>query len=169
VSKAIYTDPATGDLHVIHRVYSRSNDANEDDASFFAREVARNHPGVSFFIVDSQDRAVEAFFTDRYFRNAWCEKDGKAAVDMVKARTCHMERIRSKRNKEIAKLDVPFMKALEDGDVVEQNRIKDLKQSLRNIPQTIGLSSARTPDQLKALWPTELPEWVTGDQDNEVP
>ena len=31
------------------------------------------------------------------------------------------------------------------------------REALRQIPQTIDLDSARTPDELDAIWPAELP------------
>lgn len=86
--------------------------------------------------------------SDRTFRNAWKED---LTVDMVKARTIHMDRIRVVRDKELEKLDIETLKGK---DVQAQ------KQKLRDIPQTFDLSVATTPNELKALWPTELPKPV---------
>jgi hypothetical protein len=94
---------------------------------------------------------------DRYFRDC-CEDDGTAiVVNMVKARDIHLSRIREVRNAELKKLDVPFMRALEDGNVGEQERITGLKTRLRDIPQTIDLESAGSPEDLKAVWSDDLP------------
>ena len=78
-------------------------------------------------------------------------------VNMAKARGIHMDRIRQVRNKELANLDIPFMKALEDEDMDVQATIKAKKQELRNIPQTFDLTTD-TPEQLKELWPEGLPK-----------
>lgn len=86
---------------------------------------------------------------DRTFRDAWKIEGGKPAVDMSKARTIHMDRIRKVRDRELAKLDVEQLKGR---DVAAQ------KQKLRDIPQTFDLTVAATPDELKALWPAELPK-----------
>jgi len=91
-----------------------------------------------------------------YFFEAW-EWDGAAVtVNMTKARTIHIEQIRAARNKDLAALDVPFMRAVETDNASDQATIATNKQSLRDIPATFDLSSAGTPDELKALWPSGL-------------
>ena len=76
-------------------------------------------------------------------------------VNMTKARTIHMDKIRLVRNKQLADLDVPFMRAMETGDANELARIASEKQALRDIPQTLDLTTD-TPEELKAIWPIEL-------------
>ena len=96
---------------------------------------------------------------DRYFRDALIWDDtapNKCRCDMSLSRGIHMGQIRRVRDQELAKLDVPFMKALEAGDAAEQQRIAALKRELRDIPQTFDLSRFRTPATLKAAWPTRL-------------
>ena len=91
--------------------------------------------------------------TDRTFRDAWCRGDGKSIdVDMPKARTIHMGRIRQVRDAELARLDIEQLKG---NDVAAQ------KQKLRDIPQTFDLTVAATPGELKALWPADLPTTVS--------
>jgi hypothetical protein len=77
-------------------------------------------------------------------------------VNMSKARGIHMDKIRSVRNKQLADLDVAFMRAVETGDASEQARVASEKQALRDIPQTLDLTTD-TPEELKAIWPVELP------------
>ena len=77
-------------------------------------------------------------------------------VNMAKARGIQMDKIREVRNKELAALDIPFMKALEDGDTDSQATIKTKKQILRDIPQTFDLTTD-TPEELKNKWPDSLP------------
>ena len=77
-------------------------------------------------------------------------------VNMPKARGIHMDKIRLVRNKQLADLDVAFMRAVETGDASEQARVASEKQALRDIPQTLDLTTD-TPEELKAIWPVELP------------
>ncbi len=92
---------------------------------------------------------------------AWeMDVDGRPKVNMPKARAIQMDYIRVMRDAELVKFDVPFMRAVEAGDVVEQTRIATLRQTLRDIPQAFSLSSYTTPETLKAAWPTELPQRI---------
>jgi hypothetical protein len=128
----------------------------------------------AFYLVEEADQ--QARLTDccgNYFRwpvaadtngrrdgklGAWeMDTNGRPKVNMAKARVIHMDRIRQDRNTELAKLDVPFMQALEAADTAEQQRIASLKQEMRDIPQTFDLSRFLTATTLKAAWPTVLP------------
>ena len=66
-----------------------------------------------------------------------------------------MDAIRVVRNAELAAKDITFMRAVEAGDASEQARIASEKQVLRDIPQTLDLTTD-TPEELKAIWPIEL-------------
>lgn len=85
--------------------------------------------------------------TDRTFRGAWshCPKK-KIRVDMDKARDIHMSRIREARNTKLAELD-----KRKYGPEFDAHR-----QKLRDLPQTLDLSKAKTPEELKTLWPDDL-------------
>ena len=78
-------------------------------------------------------------------------------INMAKACGIQMDKIRVVRNKELDALDVPFMKAIEDGDTAAQATIKTKKQALRDIPQTFDLTTD-TADELKQKWPEGLPK-----------
>jgi len=91
---------------------------------------------------------------DWYFRDAW--RDVDFTVDMEKARAIHLANIRSVRNAELEKLDIPFMRAVETGDQAAISKIAKQKQLLRDIPQKFDLV-AGSPTELKGKWPTELP------------
>lgn len=84
---------------------------------------------------------------DRDYRAAWVDDGHNLQIDMPKAQTVHMEKIRSARDEKLKALDVETLKGK---DVQEQ------KQKLRDIPQTFDLTTAKTPDELKQLWPEEL-------------
>jgi hypothetical protein len=111
----------------------------------------QNPDAISAEIVDV------AFPPDRIFRSAWEKTVGAIRVNLPKACIIHMDRIRESRNVELEKLDVPFMRAVEAGDTVEQQRIAGLKEGLRQIPQAFDLSGYITAEQLHAAWPVELP------------
>ena len=102
---------------------------------------------------------------DRYFRDACRYSPTKGVVlDLPAARAIHLATIRQVRDAELAKLDILYMKALEapDPDAIgaeqyfRMKEIADLKQALRDIPQTFDLTKYRTPATLKAAWPSEL-------------
>ena len=79
-------------------------------------------------------------------------------VNMTKARTIHMDVIRTGRNKELAAKDITFMRAVEAGDTDAQATIGTEKQVLRDLPATFDITTdVDTPEKLKAKWPTELP------------
>lgn len=96
--------------------------------------------------------------SDRIFRNAWEDDGVEVKPNMVKAAVIHMGRIRAVRNVEIEKLDVPQMTAISKSDIVRAAAIETQKQKLRDLPKTFILTGAKTPDELKALWPAELPK-----------
>ena len=75
---------------------------------------------------------------------------------MSKARGNQMYKIREMRNKELAKKDVEYMKALEADDG-SAKAIATEKQVLRDIPQTFDLTTD-TADELKNKWPEGLPK-----------
>ena len=77
-------------------------------------------------------------------------------INLEKARGIQMDRIREMRDKELAKKDIEYMKALEadDGSAAA---IATEKQALRDIPQTFDLTTD-TADELKEKWPEGLPK-----------
>lgn len=77
-------------------------------------------------------------------------------VNMPKARGIQMDKIRVMRDKELAKKDIEYMKALEANDG-SAAAIATKKQELRDIPQTFDLTTD-TPEQLKDKWPEGLPK-----------
>jgi len=81
------------------------------------------------------------------------------SINMTKARAIHLAEIRRVRNEELAKEDITFMRAVEDGDTDAQATIKTKKQTLRDLPATFDITTdVDTPEKLKGKWPTELPD-----------
>lgn len=93
---------------------------------------------------------------DASFKEAWRDDGEKVVVDMSTARAIHMDRIREARDRELAALDFETMRAVGAGDDAKRDEVETRKQALRDIPQTFDLSQAKTPDELKDLWPEEL-------------
>lgn len=87
---------------------------------------------------------------DQYFRNAWEYNDG-LKINTDKARLIHMSHIREARNSALAELDIQTLRGVD---------VQTQKQILRDIPQTFDISSATTPEALKALWPSQLRQGI---------
>ncbi len=91
---------------------------------------------------------------DRYFRNALELKDSKLDFNIKKAEELHLKAIRHKRNEALEALDKEQLRLQSlDTDIEE---LKKKKQVLRDIPQTLDLSKAKTIEDLKKTWPKEL-------------
>lgn len=84
---------------------------------------------------------------DWHFRDAWKQNGKTAIVDMDKAKEIHMEKILMARNVRLKELE-----QRQYGPEFDKER-----QDLLDIPQTFVLT-AKTPEELKALWPEELKE-----------
>ena len=149
----LYLIMATG---VVHR-FSPSSNLVWDTAAYDAlvlRHSKVEGPVEQYLVLD------DSLEPDHYFFEAWClSADGSGIdVDMAKARAIHLAKIRRVRNKELAKKDIPWMKAMEAGDTSAQATIGTEKQVLRDLPATFDITTGvTTPAQLKGRWPAELP------------
>ncbi|MBI3452413.1 MAG: hypothetical protein HY057_06195 [Rhodospirillales bacterium] len=100
---------------------------------------------------------------DKTFRQAWTQDAaGGVSVDMAKARAIHMDRIRSARNMALDRLDKLYTRARGQNKQAEAEAVESQRQMLRDIPQTLDLSMAGTPEALKALWPAGWPPNIQG-------
>jgi hypothetical protein len=132
--------------------------ADGDSPTAIAEEVAKWQSTSDVRAVGHWPIKESDIPTDRTFRNAWTRGgEGQWAIDMQKATIIQRGRIRRARDAELAALDIPFMRAVEAGDDGEQAAIAAAKQRLRDLPRTVDLSKAQTPDELKAIWPEDLP------------
>lgn len=86
--------------------------------------------------------------SDRTFRNAWCWT-GKVDHDMEKCRAIHRDRLRVARAPKLAALDVAQLR----GQDVEAE-----KTALREVTADPAIEAAKTPEELKAVWPAVLEE-----------
>lgn len=125
-----------------------------DDAADIDEEIRKWAEGSN--LQAASYHSIDSVPDDRTFRNAWAS-DGKACVvDMEKARDIQMDRIREARDERLASLDVPSLIAIESGDTKAAADIAAQKQALRDIPQTVDLTKAETPEALAAIWPEDL-------------
>lgn len=93
---------------------------------------------------------------DRYFRDA-LEDDGVGvSINMDKARAVHLGRIRTIRNEELVKTSGSKYRQPPELEALFTSQRQVLLQDLRDIPTTLDLNVS-TPEELKAVWPTEFP------------
>ena len=75
-------------------------------------------------------------------------------INTTVAMSLHKDKIRQARAPKLAELDIEFQRALEVGAATSSIVAK--KQALRDAPAAVGISSAITPDELKAQWDTSI-------------
>lgn len=113
------------------------------DAEYWEHVYSKLKSNFSWEKDSLEEVKVSEIPEDRYFRYAW---RAGFEVDMEHARVIHMNEIRKFRDKRLAELD-----KRKYGDEFDQER-----QELRDLPQAFDLEGAKTPEQLKALWPKQL-------------
>ncbi len=101
---------------------------------------------------------IDKLPANRLFRDAWTDENATDTVDidMQKARAIHLCRLRVVRNAKLRALDLEYIKADEKSDTNKKTDIANLKQALRDLPETLDLSTAQTPEQLTAIMPEIL-------------
>jgi len=93
---------------------------------------------------------------DRDFRDAWRDDGTKIVIDMPAARVCWRNKIREARAAKLSELDWEYLYADERGDVAKKESIAKQKQALRDAPTDPAIKEAKTPEELKAVWPEML-------------
>jgi|TARA_R110000824_G_scaffold316548_2_gene503782 hypothetical protein len=157
---AVWVHPTTGNVCVTTFAF--------DDAERPSRLTDREFITASMQLIADREKfdevpnyrltpEGEASEHDQYFRDAWI--DVNFNVDIEKARAIHIKNIRTVRNAELAKLDVPMMQAMESSDQVAISKIAKQKGQLRDIPETFDMvTGISTADQLRRKWPEGLPK-----------
>lgn len=153
MNKKILYRTLDGNVSIVH-LCDPARQADEPDDVFIARIQARHVPldAVDIKIIEEIDLP-----SDRTFRNAWTYDGQRVCVDMPKARTLHLDRIRQARKPVLDQLDKDWMRAMGQRKQAEADTIEAQRQVLRNLPQTLDLTQATTAEELKAIWPAELP------------
>lgn len=150
MKRIIYTRPDGGISVIIPAEEARIEGQSENEFIAWVRSKDVPADATNVQIVDEEDIP-----TDRTFRNAWkqCPK-GLPTVDMEKARDIHRDRLRAIRKPKLENLDVEFMRAVEGGKSTTE--IAAAKQALRDITKDPAIDAAKTPDELKMVWPGTL-------------
>ena len=78
--------------------------------------------------------------------------------DLLKVKRLKKQFIRVERMPKLEKLDIAFMKALEDGDTDVQADIASKKQRLRDAPADSAIDAATTVEAVKSVRPSILDE-----------
>jgi hypothetical protein len=93
---------------------------------------------------------------DREFRSAWRFDGGRLTIPIGPARDAWRDRMRRARAPLLAALDIEYQRADERGDANAKRDIAARKQALRDVPADPAIDAAKTPEQLKAVWPACL-------------
>lgn len=112
--------------------------------------IAKESLARNYILVDVSE------LPSREFRNGWSLEVKQLTFDMKKCREIWLEKMRNARAPKLAALDVEYQRADEASDQAKKKEIAARKQELRDITQDARILSAKTPDDLKAIWPEVL-------------
>ena len=93
---------------------------------------------------------------DRTFRNGWVQSGASIIHDMSICRAIWRDRMRFARAPKLAQLDMQYLRADEQGDILEKQRIASQKQELRDVTSHPDINASATPEDLKLVWPAIL-------------
>jgi hypothetical protein len=94
----------------------------------------------------------------RYFRDALRHKDDKVVHDMDECLKIHQDVLRLKRKPILDRLDVEYMRAVEENDMAAARVITAKKNALRDVTKHPSVLEAKTPEELKGAIPAVLLE-----------
>lgn len=92
-------------------------------------------------------------------RAAWTQTSAAPpSVDMGKAQAIKLALLRRMRDERLKQLDGPELRAMAQGDQAELDRVRGVKQVLRDIPLTVqpdleAITDPRTLDEYEPVWP----------------
>lgn len=144
-----YTD-ADGNAVIIYPMISKNDPPGFTQEMALERALKDVPQGKTAVQIDT------ATLPPRDFREAWTVGTSTVNVRMPKARNLHMKKIRQARKEKLAELDQEWMKKLGKKQQAEADAVEAARQVLRDLPQTLDLRAATTPEALKAIWPPEL-------------
>lgn len=87
------------------------------------------------------------------FRGSWRWSGSSVQVDMPLARVQRMAEIRAERDSRFPTLDAEWMRATGQKKTAEADAIEVKRQTLRDIPAKVNLSTLSTPEDLEAYEP----------------
>jgi hypothetical protein len=105
--------------------------------------------GETHYLILSNGDAIP----DSYFQEAWKFENFILSIDIEKAKQIQLERFRNARDPILKKLDIQFMRAVENDDKDLQKSISAKKQELRDITL---LKLSNDLNEIKNTWPDVL-------------
>lgn len=101
-------------------------------------------------IIESSDLPQE-----RYFRPAWRWNGTAITMNLPACRQRHIDKLRRIRDFKLQISDAEYMKAMEQNDITRLNVLKQYRQALRDMPNTLQneLLAAPTAERIKAILP----------------
>ncbi len=161
MKKIIWTTPE-GTLAVFTPSYNDElRPPDESDGDYALRKAPLVCPtGLTWRMIDDTEHPG---MEDKVFRRAWVDDSVAITVDMPRARDIHLFYIRKARKNRLEELDKEIV-TLEDVGRSEMDGIweqkvsdkRELRQTLRDIPETVDLEQFTTSAELKGFWPAEL-------------
>lgn len=124
----------------------------ETDDDFYNRmtESIPNQLKWSIRLINSED------IPDDYFEKAWKLGPENIVVDIRTARKVQLENIRCKRNELLKQLDTSEIEALSKNDNKQLQEIRNKKNILRNLPESLYLNELTNLNDIKQYWPEIL-------------
>ena len=106
--------------------------------------------------VSHRSMPQSAIPSDRTFRAAWSDTTRKLVIDhdMDKARGIWRDKMRAARAPKLSELDLQVQRGMEAG--ADLKPIFEAKKALRDVTVHPDIEAAKTPDELKAIWPEIL-------------
>ena len=148
MSRIIYTK-SDGTVSILQPILTEIN-PNTGKPFTIEEIAAKDVPsGTSYKIVN--DSVIP---TDRTFRDAWEQDNETIKTDIAKAKEIHKTNIREARTPKLTELDIEFQKALETS--ASTTDIVTKKQALRDAPANAAIDAAKTTEELKASWETDV-------------
>lgn len=89
--------------------------------------------------------------SSREYREAWTDSGTRIEHDMGKARNLHRDKLRIARAPLLARLDVEYQRADEEGHVQQKRAVAVEKQRLRDVTADPRIEAAETVGQLASV------------------
>lgn len=120
-------------------------DSNEESLTNMVNKLKEE--GVVYRVVDEASLPLQ----DKDFQTAWKMVEDGIEIDMEKCREMTRFKFRKLRSAEFVKLDLEFMKAMENADMDRVREIGIMKRKLRDIPEHPLFNEALTLADLRAI------------------
>ena len=119
--------------------------------------ISQGYSGTFLKIIETSELPI-----DKYFRPAWRWNGTAITLDLPICQQRHLEKLRRVRNTKLQNSDAEYIKALEQNNTSKLDTLKQYRQALRDLPETIQteMSNAATPNDIKAIRPAILDQQI---------